>query len=149
MKVCMIEDSQQKAEKIISFLRSKFAVEDIYCFGSYQSGLKFIKKENPELIILDMTLPTFDRIAGKREGRMRPFGGVDIMRKMQLKGIKSKIIVVTQFSVFDDGEERVDFKTLFSRCKSDFGDIFIGSVKYSHSSESWLDELNVFIKKAL
>lgn len=149
MKVCVIEDNQQKAEKIISFLRSKFKNEDIYCLGSYQSGLKFIKKESPDLIILDMTLPTFDRIAGKREGRMRPFGGVDIMRKMQLKKINSKVIVVTQFSVFDDGEERVDFKTLFSRCKNDFSDIFIGSVKYSHSSESWLDELGLFLKKAL
>ncbi|MFA0312935.1 hypothetical protein BH581_02010 [Vibrio splendidus] len=146
MKICIIEDSQQKLDKIISLVNLRFPKEDIKTFGSYQSGLKYIKSNHPELVILDMTLPTFDRIAGKREGRMRPFGGVDIMRKMQLKGIKSKVIVITQFSTFNDGDNKVDFSDLVLNCQKEFNSIFIGGVKFSHSTDHWQNDFDSIIK---
>ncbi|MCG6398902.1 response regulator [Vibrio fluvialis] len=147
MKICVIEDSPQKLEKILTLLKFSLPNINITSLGSYQSGLKYIKAENPELVILDMTLPTFDRGAGKREGRMRPFGGEDVMRKMQLNNIQSKVIVVTQFSSFDDGDEKVDYKTLFTRCKIEFKGLFIEGIKYSHSSDDWMNELSSIINK--
>ena len=77
-----------KAKKIIKFLEEDMLYSaEIQIFTSFQSGLRAVEAACPQLVILDMTLPTFDRKPNSREGRVRPLGGYDLMRKMKLKNL--------------------------------------------------------------
>ncbi|WP_267106023.1 hypothetical protein [Xanthomonas sacchari] len=106
-------------------------------YGSFQSGLKAIEQNLPDLIILDMTLPTFDRKPNARDGRARPLGGYELMRKMSLKSINSKVIVVTQLESFGDGDDEVSFNDLINICARDFPKIFIGGVYFDQAGLEW------------
>lgn len=150
VNVCIVEDNALKAACISDFfLREHNEIFSTAVCGSFQSALKSIEKSAPQLIILDMTLPTFDRKPNSREGRMRPIGGYDLMCKMKHKSISSHIIVVTQLETFGEGDEEVSFSEMTARCEREFPDIFLGSVYFDQGGVNWQTNLTVLVQKFL
>lgn len=148
--VHIVEDSALKASNISSFFAQKYSFllpPDIS--GSYQSAMRAIAESKPDLVIMDMTIPTFDRKPNAREGRMRPIGGYDLMSKMKHKSISASVIVLTQLETFGEGEEEVSFEEITNRCRRDFMDIFLGSVYYDQSGLNWQTELGMLIDSFL
>lgn len=148
MKIYIVEDNALKASKLIAFLATEFPMlgnPEVFC--SYQSGLRAIESVPPSLILMDMTLPTFDRKPNSREGRARPLGGYEIMRKMALKSIASSVIVVTQLESFGEGDEEVGFTDLTERCGREFPGVFAGGVYFDQGDASWRNDLLALLKK--
>jgi len=145
----LVEDDSLKAGRLTSFLGEKFSVLKIQVFGSYQSGLKAVELSTPDLLVLDMTIPTFDRGPNKREGRLRPLGGYDLMRKLKLKNIHPNVIVVTQLETFGEGEEQVSFSEISLRCKHEFPEMFLGSVYFRQGEATWQSELTDLVGEAI
>ena len=141
MIVYLVEDDSLKADRLTKFLGSHFPELKIQVFGSFQSGLKAIQENTPELLILDMTIPTFDRGHNKRKGRLRPLGGYDLMRKLKLRSTQTFVIVVTQLETFGEGEDEVSFLEINSRCKREFPEMFLGSVYFRQGEAAWQNEL--------
>jgi DNA-binding NarL/FixJ family response regulator len=104
--IYVIEDDELKARRITNFLADKYPEKAVELYRSYNSGLRAIEQRAPELILLDMSLPTFDSIHGNREGRPRPYGGRDLMRKLKRKHISTKVIIVTGLEGFGEGDSR-------------------------------------------
>ena len=149
MIINIVEDTEEKLESIVKFLKSNFEIIELRTFGSYQSGLKNLKIAPPDILILDMTIPTFDRNPGKREGRFRPLGGYDIMRKLKLNDVDTKVIVLTHLGSFGEGEEKMSFEGMTTKCKNEFKRMFMGSIRYRHADERWKDELKTLINKGI
>ncbi|MES2264294.1 MAG: response regulator [Pseudomonadota bacterium] len=149
MLTYIVEDSPLKAELLGKFLIERFPILNVHIAGSYQSGLKLIEKESPGLIILDMTLPNFDRLPNAREGRLRPIGGYDMMRKIKLREVQTRIIVVTQLESFGEGEDEVSFEEMAARCATEFSQTYVGSVYFDQREAAWQDELENYIKKVI
>lgn len=148
--IYIIEDNTLKAQKVLSFLeQSTTGISSKKIFSSFQSGLRAIEDSPPELVILDMTLPTFDRRPNSREGRVRPLGGYELMRKMRLKKIFSPVIVLTQLESFGEAEDEVSFEEITSRCEREFPEFFVGSVYFDQSEINWRTHLELLIEKAL
>lgn len=145
MLTYIIEDSPLKANVLRCFLNERFSTLEIKIQGSYQSGLKLVQQAPPALIILDMTLPNFDRMPNSREGRLRPVGGYDMMRKIKLRNISTQIIVVTQLESFGEGGDEVSFDEMALRCAREFPDIYVGSVYFDQREAAWQDTLEAMI----
>ena len=146
MLTYIVEDSPLKAELIQNFLRERFPELVVRVAASYQSGLKLVQSSPPKLVILDMTLPNFDRMPNSREGRLRPTGGYDMMRKIKLRKIDTRIIVVTQLESFGDGEDEVSFDEITARCRREFPETFVGSVYFDQREAAWQDSLEQLIE---
>lgn len=148
--VHIVEDNSFKATSISDFLNGEFG--EIFCtsvYGSFQSALRAIEVSVPDLIVLDMTLPTFDRKPNSREGRMRPIGGYDLMHKMKHRSLTAAVIVVTQLEQFGEGEDEVSFCEISTRCERDFPDFFLGSVYYDQGGLNWQGELASLVQMFL
>ncbi|MDH2621147.1 response regulator [Acinetobacter baumannii] len=144
--IYIIEDSELKIARILSFLKENGIQDvDINVYKSFHSGLKKIVKRPPDLIILDMTIPTFDKSIGGREGRMRPIGGYDLMQSLQLKKIPSKVVVLTQLEFFGEGSEKISFQEINRRCLDNFPDLFLECIYYSPTETSWQQLLSKYI----
>ena len=142
MKIYVIEDNPIKAERICSYLEEVFpASTSIFLYGSFQTGLKAIEDASPDIVLLDMNLPTFDRGPNVREGRNRPLGGHDLMRKLRRRNIFPRVVVITQLESFGDGEDEMSFDELTALCEKDFPTMFAGSVYFSSSDNEWQEEL--------
>lgn len=149
-KVYIVEDSTLKASNISSFLRKRFPlISPAKVFGSFQSAIRAIMTDRPDLIILDMTLPTFDRKPNSRGGRMRPLGGYDLMCKMEYRSISAHVIVVTQLESFGEGDEEISFLEVANRCQRDFPNLYCGSVYYDQSGINWQTELENLVSNIL
>jgi DNA-binding NarL/FixJ family response regulator len=145
MKIYLIEDDKLKAKRLSDYLRDKFPHCVISHLKSYQSGLKEIEKKTPGLLVLDMTIPTFDVAPKTREGRPRSMGGRDILRKMIRKKIYCPTVIVTQFESFGEGANALTFSQLGELCHREFPHLLKGVVHYHATSVAWVQELDTLL----
>lgn len=147
MKVVIIEDNPLKAQQITDALLEFDSSIEIEQRRSYQSGLRFLLNDRADLIVLDMTMPTYDITANEKGGRHRPYAGRDVLDEMKRKSIKSKVVVVTQFETFGEGLERKSLEVLRGELQNAFPDLYLGTVYYSSKLSGWRIELCNFVKK--
>ena len=140
IEILLIEDDEDKRDQIITFINEK-VVSNLNEVRSFQSGLKAIKSKNYDLILMDMSIPTFDINSSENGGRAQPFGGELLLFEMIRRNITSKVVLITQFDLFGDGEQEISLTDLDARLLKQFPDIYIGAVHYSISYTSWKEVL--------
>jgi len=138
--ILLVEDDEDKREQIISFLNAKVSC-NLTEVRSFQSGLKKLKLTTYDLILMDMSMPTFDISSSESGGRAQPFGGELLLFEMLRRNILTKVIVITQFNLFGEGDEEISLDDLNIRLKKQFPINYIGAVQYSISYTSWQDLL--------
>src|SRR5687767_5359941 len=146
MNILLVEDDEDKRNQLKSFL-SEIKNAEIADALSLQTALKLILNKQFDLIILDMSLTTFDKNSVGSGGRPQPFGGREILSQMQRKKIKSKVIVVTQYDVFNHGKEIISLYELNNQLFALFPEIYKGAVYYSVSISGWQEALTTIIKQ--
>src|SRR5690348_9464414 len=149
MKILIIEDSDYKIQSLLSFLNSMRLGEQVQVARSYQAGKKMLKEFSPELLLLDMTLPTSEKADGQLEGRIRIFGGRDILGELQFLDIDCRVIIVTQFDSFGQPPNTINAKDLFQQLSTKYGKYFVGGVYYSNVDSAWQGQLKIFLRTIL
>lgn len=147
MKILIVEDDTRKGEAIVGLLEAEFAGVNVTLVRSYQSGMRAATDGCPDLLILDMSLPNYDALPGKRSGKPRPLGGFEIMRKLRRRGIKTLSMVLTQLDHFGDGGQEYDFQGLEAKCREEFPSTFLGSIHYAQSSSDWKAQVVEVVKR--
>lgn len=141
MLIYIVEDDPLKADTLLSFLKTTDPSSEIKVFRSYNTGLTAIQALRPHLLILDMTLPTYDRTPARRAGRLRPLGGYELLRKIALHQIIVPAIVVTMLESFGEGVEEISYQDMTTTCKSELGELFLGSIYFQLGTSNWQIEL--------
>lgn len=149
MKFLLIEDDSNKSKQILDFLSETYPDTTTELRRSYQSGLKEIFSQEYDLVLLDMQLPTFDIKSGEDGYKFRKLAGVDILNELKRKGKKCKIIIITQFETFGEGEFFIELKDLKRSLKEEYKELYIDTVYYNASQTTWKKELGKFINKIL
>lgn len=140
MKVLLVEDDEDKRGEIIDFIR-KYYNWDLTEVRSFRSASKKIINEQFDLILLDMTIPTFDICATESGGRIQAFGGELILYEILRREIVSKVIVITQFDIFGENEEEINLSDLDLRLQERFPKNYLGAVQYKISYTNWEQKL--------
>lgn len=141
MKILIVEDDQVKLAQIIKFLNSNFTKHEINKKYSFQSGLKEIISSNYDLIILDMSMPTYDISSNETGGRTRAYAGKEILKQMIRRNITVPVIVVTQFDTFGDVGNTTTLQQLNQELQVLFNPLYIGTVYYNSTIDSWKEDL--------
>lgn len=147
-KILIIEDNPHKLDRIVLNIKENFLSVDVSVSRSFSSGVKKALAEKFDVIVIDMSLPTYDRSDLEAGGRNRPFGGLEIVRKLQRKSISSKILFITQYESFSDHGRTYTFETLNAVVKNECKDFFLGFIMYDSSRTKWKEEMNSAIKVA-
>ncbi|MEN5419886.1 response regulator [Stenotrophomonas sp. TWI169] len=147
MLIYVVEDDPLKAESVSSFLQSLSSNISVKIFRSYISGLSAVRTNKPDLLVVDMALPNYDRSPGARTGKPRPLGGYDLLRKVRLHGMSVPAIVVTMLESFGEGDLETSYEDMTLMCESEFGGLFLGSVYFQMGSSGWQAELKRVIAK--
>lgn len=140
-KILFIEDNLIKAESVQDFIKTRFETFDINLKDSFRSGLKELMLNTYDILLLDMSLPTWERTGFKKQEGFERFGGESIMREMKRKNNHVPTIVITMFSEFGIGKSFIDLVDLDTHLRSEFGSFYKGYVKYSSSERKWEDNL--------
>ena len=149
MNVLIVEDDTNKIGQLTHIMKDLLPDVVPTIKRSLQSGLRSIRTSVPDLVLLDMTLPTYDVGPDEPGGNTHPLGGREFLGDMKRFSIVAPVIVVTQFETFGSGPETTTLQALDAELRRDYQDIYRGAVYYHASIQSWKDRLRTLIKEAV
>jgi CheY-like chemotaxis protein len=146
MKILIIEDDENKRQQLELFLHNLLPNCSLAIEKSYNSGLRAISGDQKnDLILLDMTMPTYDIGRDEDGGRPQHYAGRAILRQMKRNGTCVPVIVVTQFDVFGEGQERMTREELDAQLRREHSAVYLGTVYYNAAVDGWKDELRAAV----
>ena len=147
MRVLLVEDMDDKANDILAFLEQEFPDFEVKRCKAYNSAQEtiFESEEEFDLILLDMSMSTYDLETDASGGLPEPQAGRDLLEGMFLRDISTPVIVVTMYNVFGRKELSAFHKELLA----DFPQNYKDYVYYSVQRTDWKKDLKNKINKAL
>lgn len=144
-KVLIIEDDKIKIERLSAF----FVSEEINIKESFQSGLFEIKNTERayDFLILDMTIPLWEKGNNDLGGNYEQFGGEKILREMKRRKLFLPTILFTMFDIFPTKEGNITFNEINDIFRKEFSDFYIGAVFYNSNEDNWKLEMKDLISK--
>jgi DNA-binding NarL/FixJ family response regulator len=149
IKILIVEDDVNKREQLHKFIALKFEAAGVEDAESLIGGVRKLRSWNPDIVLLDMTLPNYDAEGEAFSGSMQAFGGEEFLSQCNRFNLNPRVIVVTQFETFGDANEAKDRDELDSDLKRMFPTIYCGMVYYHASLSAWMEELENLIRLAL
>lgn len=147
INILVVEDNEFKRKRIVDTIKVEFENTEIIECYSFTSAWKMITKVNFDLILLDMSLPTFDKTATNSGGDFRVFGGKEIARKMNKRKKNIKFAFITQYKSFSDNVNSYSYDALKKELLSHYIDSCLGFILYSNNQSDWREELIDIIKR--
>lgn len=143
MNILLIEDNPLKREKISEFLSSH---EDISLIeaASYNSGLNFLLSQEFDLLILDMSMPTFDRTDASHGGRFRAVAGKEIALKLAKLKRLVPFVVVTGYKDFSIGSQSLSIEQIDESLEA-IGESYKGCIIFDSADSVWKEQLEKII----
>lgn len=144
-RVLVIEDNEAKLNKIKQFCEDYWPGYIVECRCSYNSALSEVVHHGKkyDVILLDVSMNTYDISGGESDGEQEPLAGSNILRFMKLRKIYVPVIVVTMYESFVDG---IKIDKLDEGFKEKYPEFYKGFVYYSLKNEDWITKLNNLMK---
>ena len=136
--ILLVEDEAPKRAHIENFLKTLNLGLAVDCVSSVNSALDYLDDNLPDLMLLDMSLPTFS--IGEREsgGRPQGFGGIELLRHMSFSGYSCPTIVITGYEAFlRETGNAVNLSQIREELASEFPTTFRGVLHYNSTYDEW------------
>lgn len=144
-KILIIEDEKIKIEKLKLFLKEY----ELVFRESFQSGMLELKNNfnSYSLLILDMTIPLWEKGKNDLGGNYEQFGGEKILREMKRKKLLLPTVLFTMFDIFPTKDGNISFNKVNELFRADFSDFYLGGVLYNAEEDNWKHNLSSLISK--
>ena len=146
MKILIVEDDANKLNALTGLINDSFPEAVVDSARSLISGVRRTREWSPEVVLLDMTLPTYDQTAIDDGGAMEAFGGVEFLRQIRRFRLSPRVFVVTQFETFGEGKSVQTREQLDIELSREFPGIFQGMLHYHASLQEWATRLVEFVE---
>ena len=138
LNILLVEDESPKRRHVERFLNRWSASISLEVAMSVNSALDALDRSLPDLLLLDMSLPTFDVGEGEAGGRPQGFGGVEILRHMTLAEIECPTIVITGYEAFPtEAGKTVELTELRESLSKEFPKLLLGVLHFNSTYEEW------------
>jgi CheY-like chemotaxis protein len=147
MRILLVEDDQNKRERISALVASTLPNATLVSALSYQSAVEKIVSEAWDFLLLDMTLPTYD-ISEHEDGfQIEAFAGTNVLREMKRRQINIPTVVVTQFETLGEGTEKMSLAQLQKALEAEYPGTYLGTIFYAPGESTWMPKLAEFLSK--
>jgi CheY-like chemotaxis protein len=140
MKILIVEDDENKRVQLSDYLKLVIPDEIVLLERSLQSGVRRVKSELFDLVILDMTLPMYDVSPDEPSDDTHIFGGREFLSQMDRFDINYPVVIFTQFEVFGKPPNEMRLEDLDRELSEEYSS-YQGAVYYHASLNSWKEEL--------
>lgn len=138
-KLLLVEDNQHKRERVRAFLSEAWPDWEVIEAKSFTSACKKISETDVvfDLVLLDVSLPTYDKLGSESGGRFRTLGGSEVARKLVKKNPDTKILFLTQYEAFSERGNSHTLESLDQKLKLECAASYLGLVHYDSSRSAW------------
>ncbi len=138
MKVLLVEDEDPKRDAVVAMLTAEFVGVEVQMARSVRSAIAEIRASQPGLLLLDMSLPTFDIAPGEPGGRPQSFGGIEVLRFLDSADINLPAIVITAYEAFPKANGNpIGFEVLAGELRRDYPALFKGLIHFDPILGEW------------
>jgi CheY-like chemotaxis protein len=148
-RLLLIEDDENKVKQLVECLMELSNDFDIHRAASVRSATSKLNSDNYDIVLLDMSMPTFDVGTDDDSGRPQIYGGRVVLKQMQRRSIQTPVILVTQFDRFGIEEGSKTLRELSDELAKSHPEVFRGSVYYNATLDSWKTELRALLREIL
>ncbi|QNA89313.1 response regulator [Massilia sp. Dwa41.01b] len=143
MKILLIEDNLLKRDKVHEFILSlgSFIIREA---ASYNAGLKMALNDTFDLLILDMSMPTFDRAESSHGGRFRALAGKEIATKLAKVDKLVPFVVLTGYKDFSIDSRSLSIDNIDESLQL-LGGNYRGCIIFDVADSVWKDQLSSVI----
>ena len=142
MRILIAEDDDPKCQRLREFVAQEFPDAEVNVSRSVTSALASLRSSLPDLLLLDMSLPTYEIAPGEQGGRPQDFGGIAVVDFMDFEEMVAPVIIVTQYETFPvRNGESMSLEVLAEKATADYPRVFRGLVYYSSVENNWHDPL--------
>lgn len=149
MRFLIADDETPKLMNVDAFVSSCYPGCTIEHTRSVRTTISALRNDQFDLVLLDMSLPTFDIAPGEPGGRPQGFGGIEVLRQMDFRKIFVPVIVVTQYEAFSDKERHIDLSALDAQLFEEHENNFMGCIYYGALNDAWQKKLQDLMLKTL
>lgn len=128
ISILVVEDNEFKRKRIVEVIYAEFKEVVVTECYSFTSAWKMISRTQYDLVLLDMSLPTFDKSSSESGGDFRVFGGKEIARKMKKRNCHSKFLFITQYKNFSDTINSYSYESLRDELLKQYKDKCLGFI---------------------
>lgn len=149
-EILVVEDDAPKLAHIEELIRSLAPHASIRTARSVNSAINALETRLPHLVLLDMSLPTFD--IGRHEGGGRPqgFGGWEILRRMSLGQVECPTVVITGYEAFPrEAGKPLELSQIRDELAAEFPSFFRGALHYNSTYDEWRRQLERVLRDQL
>lgn len=148
-KVLIVEDIETKRLSMMRLIESVLGPVEVHSSTSVKSAIRLLGEHVYSLILLDMSLPTFDLSKAEGGGTPRPRGGMELFAHIDGAGIEVPVIVVSAYGALEERGSLIPLDEISMRLEKDYPALFRGSVLFDSVYTVWADELSKLVRKAL
>jgi CheY-like chemotaxis protein len=141
MKILLVEDDQNKRERIAAHVHEVVPHAEVTTALSYRSAVEQVISNTWDLLLLDMTLPTYDVSENEDGFQTEAFAGTSVFREMKRRNIKIPTVVVTGFETLGEGAERMSLSELQKRLEKDYPGLYQGAIFYAPGDSGWMPQI--------
>lgn len=147
--VYIVEDEEPKYVHIRNYVEKIMPGVTVTHAKSVTSAVNLLEDFLPNLLILDMSLPTFDITVEESGGRPQGFGGIEVLREMLIEKWFCPTIVITGYSAFQrDSIQKVTLDELSEELMIEFPAFLRGVLHFNSSFSEWQVELRMIIENS-
>lgn len=146
-QLLIIEDDRNKQQQLRDAVKAIAPHFTLFLTNSFNSGMRAVVDNRPDIILLDMSMPTFDVSVSEPGGSMRPFGGQEILRRLKQGNFTCRAIVITQFDRFGEAAASKTLGQLKTELRRDFPQHYVDTVSYSSANSEWRVALRSLLAK--
>lgn len=143
MNILIIEDNQLKREKIVNFITENYDATIVEA-ASYNSGLTAAYDNDFDFMILDMSMPTFDRNESTQGGRFRALAGKEIANKLSKSKRLVPFVVLTGYKDFSVNAQNLSIDQIHDLLAT-LGDVYKGCIVFDSTELLWKEKLSSII----
>jgi CheY-like chemotaxis protein len=141
MRILLVEDDEFKATDILKVLTDSLPSATVERAMSVTSALRAIDGNSFSLVILDMSLPTFELTGPGGGGSPQGQGGLEVLRLARRLGNSSPFIVVTQYPDIEIDGLDVPLSAASKALRSRFEIDVKVCLLYEFDGDAWRDPL--------
>lgn len=140
-QILFVEDDEPKLEQVLELLDT-FADIDVIVAKSLNGACRRIDSDQFDVVLLDMSLPTFDNgMTIGASGRQKTFGGKEILMYLWENEIDVPVLVLTQFKDFPGDEGPVNLPQLHAQLSAEFPGLYYDHIYFEHDNDAWKSTL--------
>lgn len=147
LKLLLIEDDEMKRQMVIGTISKEFSDSTVKTVNSVRTAIDTLTRSSFDLVVADMSLPTFDIEIRERGGTPRPFGGIEIFDYLERIERRVPVLVVTSYPALTDGKKSLSVRDLEQQLRMDYPVNFAGIVYFDSAYSDWEREMTKLLSE--